>query len=64
MENIESLIEEIKKCDLSSADKDFLIEKLDRKKPDVEGFLRKFLIICEISKEILELFEIDIGSIL
>lgn len=62
MDNISYLIKKIEESNLTSSDKEILIKKLNRKNPDIEGFLRKFLLICEISKEVLEYFEIDIGN--
>lgn len=63
MENIELLIEKVKKCNLSDTDKKLLLEKLERKKPDMDGFIQTFVTICKVSKEVLKLFDINIGDI-
>lgn len=62
MEKVELLIEKIKKCNLSLDDKKILLEKLEKEKPDIEGFLKTFLLVCEIGKEVLKLFDLDIGD--
>ena len=61
--NIQNLIDNIKKCNLSEADKQLLLVKLENESPDIEGFLEVFYKICKVSSTILELFDIDIGSL-
>lgn len=61
--NIQNLIYNIKKCNLSDADKQLLLEKLENENPDIDGFLEVFFKICKVSSTILELFDIDIGSL-
>jgi len=62
MENVNTLIENIKKCNLSDADKNILLEKLNKANPDIEGFLQAFFALVRISKEVLKLFDFDIGD--
>lgn len=64
MENhdIEYLKSKIKKCNLSLEDKLLLLNYLEGRNPDVDGFLKVFLSLCEVGKDILDLFDIDIGS--
>lgn len=61
MENkIKSLINRIKESDLSENDKNILIEKLNKPKPDIPGFTSSLIVILKVSKELLKLFEIDL----
>jgi hypothetical protein len=57
--NIHTLIERIKESDLSESDKKVLIEKLDRAKPDIPGFVSSLITILKISNEVLKLFDIN-----
>jgi len=61
--NIQNLIDNIKKCNLSDADKQLLLEKLENESPDINGFLETFFKICKVSSTIIELFDIDIGNL-
>lgn len=60
MENINQLIENLKNCNLSEKDKTLLIAKLQDTPIDKDEFLKIFFLIVEISKELLEIF--DIGN--
>ncbi|MFD1605893.1 hypothetical protein ACFSJW_04755 [Flavobacterium artemisiae] len=60
MEKYKLLIENIKQSDLSEEDKNTLISKLSDNQLDLDDFIKGFLGICSISKEILKLFGIDI----
>lgn len=60
MENINQLIENLKNCNLSEKDKNLLIAKLQDTPIDKDEFLKIFFLIVEISKELLEIF--DIGN--
>lgn len=62
MENINSLIENIKKCNLSDTDKSILLEKLNKTNPDIDGFLQTLFTVVKVSKEILKIFDLDIGD--
>ena len=62
MEKVELLIEKIKKSNLSYEDKEILLEKLEIEKPDIEGFVKTFVLFCEIGKEVLKFFDMDIGD--
>jgi hypothetical protein len=58
--NIKTLIERLRQSDLSDEDKIFLIEKLNRSEPDIQGFSNAFMAVLRVSKEVLKLFDIDI----
>lgn len=60
--NIKSLIERIKESNLSESDKNTLIEKLDITTPDIPGFTRSLIAILKVSKDLLRLFDIDLGD--
>ena len=57
--NIQSLITRIKESDLSENDKQLLIEKLDKVKPDIPGFVSSLIMILKISNEVLKFFDIN-----
>jgi hypothetical protein len=61
--NIQNLIDNIKKSNLSETDKQLLLEKLENENPDINGFLELFFKIFRVSSTILELFDIDIGNL-
>ena len=62
MEKFKLLIENIKHSDLSQIDKETLIKILEEDEVDINFFIKTFLSILKISKEILKLFDIDIGD--
>lgn len=62
MKNIELLIHNIKQSNLPETDKTTLIELLSNKDVDFNVFIKTFLSICNVSKEILKLFDIDCGD--
>lgn len=63
-QDIEYLKNKIKKCNLSIEDKLLLLKHLEGRDPDFDGFLKSFFSVCEVGKDILDLFDIDIGSYL
>lgn len=60
MKNKKRLKTNILKSNLSRQDKDFLIAALEEE--DIDNFIKKLLQAFAISKEILELFGINIGD--
>lgn len=62
--DIKYLKDKIKKCNLSIEDKLLLMKYLEGKNPDFDGFLKTFISVCEVGNEILDRFDIDIGSYL
>ena len=54
------LIENIKQSNLQDEDKDLLIKKLES--DNFEGFLKSVLPFLSVGKEILKLFDLDIGD--
>ncbi len=63
MDDIKSLVEKIKQCNLPEADKKKLLEKLEKPTPDVDGFLKTLAIVLKVSNEVLKLFDLDIGEL-
>jgi hypothetical protein len=62
MDNKVPLIENIKQSNLSKIDKKILIELLTKDDIDYNAFIIKFMTICKTGKEILKLFNIEIGD--
>ncbi|CAL65877.1 hypothetical protein [Christiangramia forsetii] len=62
--DIEYLKDKVKECNLSVDDKLLLIKYLEGRSPDLDGFLKTFFSVCEVGKDILDLFDIDIGKYL
>lgn len=56
MKKIKDLIKSIEDSNLSEDEKKQLIEKLDKKEPDINGFIQLFISILKISKDIIEIF--------
>ncbi len=56
----QALIEHIKNNSLTEAEKEYLIQLLN--KNDVEVFLKHFLSICKIGGDLIKLFDLDIGD--
>ena len=63
MEKIELLINNIKQCNLSQADKDTLIAILKEENVDYDKFLTTFFNLFKVGKECLKLFDVDIGDL-
>lgn len=62
MHKYEQIIENIKQSNLPEEDKELLIAKLKSKDLNFDEFLKSFLSILNLSKEILKLFDLDIGD--
>jgi len=62
MKNIDILIQHIRKCNLQESEKLHLISLLTNQSINLDDFLRSYFTILKISKEILILFDIDIGD--
>ena len=58
----DSLIENIKQCDLNETDKQTLIEILSQPNVDINQFLIALFNILKLTSTISKLFDIDIGA--
>ncbi|MCU4188107.1 hypothetical protein M9Q43_02870 [Flavobacterium sp. HXWNR29] len=62
MDKYKQLIDNIEQSNLSDEDKDLLINKLKSKDLDLNDFLKSIFSILNLSKELLKLFDLDIGD--
>lgn len=61
--NIQDLINKIKQSDFTDKEKELLISKLDKEKPDLLEFLKNSYTIFNIGKTIREIFGEDISDL-
>lgn len=61
--NIEILINKIKQSDFTDKEKEILISKLDKEKPDLLEFLKTSYTLFNIGKTIREFFDEDISDL-
>lgn len=64
MKNIETIIDSIKKCNMSGQDKEILVAILREDKTDYTGFVIAFSKIVGVAGDIFEKFDIDIGELI
>lgn len=64
MNNINTLITNINKSNLSDADKKQLLTALEGAGSNWQNFLIQFYEVFSISKEILDQFDVDIGEVI
>lgn len=62
MDKYKQLIDNIEQSNLSDEDKNLLINKLKSKDLDLNDFLKSIFSILNLSKELLKLFDLDIGD--
>jgi hypothetical protein len=64
MKKIETIIDSIKKCNMSYGDKEILIAILKEEKTDYTGFLIAFSKIVGVASDVFGKFDLDVGELI